>query len=133
MYDMLSTVLRYSALSAWIGVLFSDGQRWTEQRRFVLQTLRDFGFGKMAIEDTIRDELRDMVSHFEGESARGAINPQIQLMRSVGNIICALVFGQRMGGVDKDFDRIAYALTNDVVATTDIRFFILSKYEPRSP
>ena len=28
------------------GIVFSQGQAWSEQRRFTLKTLRDFGFGK---------------------------------------------------------------------------------------
>ena len=111
-----------------IGVVFSDGKRWNEQRRFALHTLRDFGFGKMALEDSIRDELHDMISSFEKDSARGAVDPRMQLMRSVGNVICALVFGQRMGGVDPEFDRMADIINNDVVGTTDFRFLILLKY-----
>ena len=28
------------------GIVFNDGKEWSEQRRFTLRTLRDFGFGK---------------------------------------------------------------------------------------
>ena len=81
----------------------------------------------MAIEDTIRDELHDMVTFFEKEKHCGAIDPRLQLMRSVGNVICALVFGQRMGGVDEDFDRAANIINNEIIPTTDLRFLILVK------
>ena len=35
------------------GVLLSDKKTWTEQRRFTLRALRDFGFGKegMSVND----------------------------------------------------------------------------------
>ena len=82
----------------------------------------------MALEQTIRDELRDMIAVFEREGALGPLNPQLQLMRSVGNVICALVFGQRMGGVDKEFDHAVDAITNDVVATADARSALFLAY-----
>lgn len=110
-----------------IGLLLSDGSRWNEQRRFALHTLRDFGFGKMAIEETIREELHDMLNFFEKESVRGAVDPRLQLMRSVGNVICALVFGQRMGGVDADFDRAVNIINNDLIQATDFRFLFFVK------
>ena len=40
--------------SDWVpGIIFSRGRAWTDQRRFTLRVLRDFGFGKSSMEDTI--------------------------------------------------------------------------------
>ena len=33
------------------------GDTWTEQRRFTLRALRDFGFGKAGMEEVIMEEL----------------------------------------------------------------------------
>ena len=44
--------------SDWVpGIIFSRGKAWTDQRRFTLRVLRDFGFGKSSMEDTIVDEV----------------------------------------------------------------------------
>lgn len=40
------------------GVLFSEGKTHQEQRRFMLTTLRDFGFGKSNMESFINEEVR---------------------------------------------------------------------------
>ena len=39
------------------GVFFSEGKTHQEQRRFMLTTLRDFGFGKSDMESLINDEV----------------------------------------------------------------------------
>ena len=39
------------------GVLFSEGKTHQEQRRFMLTTLRDFGFGKSNMESFINEEV----------------------------------------------------------------------------
>lgn len=36
------------------GVVQTSGERWREQRRFALHTLRDFGMGKNQMEDRVR-------------------------------------------------------------------------------
>lgn len=105
--------LKVKATSILVGIAFAEGSLWSEQRRFALHTLRDLGFGKRAFEDTIRDELRDLLSFFEQQSK--PVNPKTGLTRSVGNVICALVFGQRMGGVDKEYDAAANLITNSIV------------------
>ena len=33
------------------GIVYGDGRKWREQRRFTIATLRDFGFGKSSMED----------------------------------------------------------------------------------
>ena len=40
------------------GIVYGDGRKWREQRRFTIATLRDFGFGKSSMEDLGRDSLQ---------------------------------------------------------------------------
>lgn len=47
------------------GIIFADGASWAEQRRFVLKTLRDFGFGKGSMESLIKDEVFDLVEYLK--------------------------------------------------------------------
>ncbi|XP_011310802.1 probable cytochrome P450 303a1 [Fopius arisanus] len=44
------------------GVLVTDGILWTEQRRFVLRHLRDFGFGKNNMATLIEEETKYLVN-----------------------------------------------------------------------
>ncbi len=36
------------------GIFFSNGKEWQEQRRFALKNLRDFGFGKLSMEELVQ-------------------------------------------------------------------------------
>ena len=40
------------------GVAFSEGKTHQEQRRFMITTLKDFGFGKSNMESIINKEVR---------------------------------------------------------------------------
>lgn len=42
-----------------LGIFFTEGQHWFEQRRFVLRYLRDYGFGRRydSLEREIQTEL----------------------------------------------------------------------------
>ena len=42
------------------GYIQSQGEEHKEQRRFALRHLRDLGFGKSALEQTIHEEIKDL-------------------------------------------------------------------------
>lgn len=47
------------------GIIMTEGQLWSEHRRFVLRHLRDFGFGKSSMEQLIKNEVYDLVAAME--------------------------------------------------------------------
>ena len=47
------------------GVLFSDGKTHKEQRKFMLTSLREFGFGKSEMESIINDEVSHLCEDAE--------------------------------------------------------------------
>jgi hypothetical protein len=50
------------------GVLMSGGNYWKEQRRFILRTLRDFGFGKSSMESLITEEMQKLCEKLKTDS-----------------------------------------------------------------
>ena len=118
--------------SSYAGIIVADGPRWVEQRRFSLQVLRDFGFGRFVMEDAIRAELADLVAFITASSTQHQlilncaqtskipnqltpIDPSSLLNRSIANVISQLVFGARLGGNDPGFERAADYINNVMI------------------
>ena len=68
---------------------------WTEQRRFTLKTLKEFGFGKSGMEEMIREELNEFVPFLLEESKSGSISVMNLFNISILNIIWRIVNGSR--------------------------------------
>lgn len=61
--------VRARAYGQRLGIFFSDGQHWVEQKRFFLRNMRDFGFGRryQRMEQVLREEAEDLVALGRGE------------------------------------------------------------------
>nr|WAQ80658.1 methyl farnesoate epoxidase/farnesoate epoxidase [Tigriopus japonicus] len=53
------------------GIGFSNGINWTEQRRFTLHKLRDFGFGKANLERVVEDQAEMLCQRLKELTANG--------------------------------------------------------------
>ncbi|CAJ1057471.1 cytochrome P450 2J6-like [Xyrichtys novacula] len=88
-----------------LGIGFTNGQMWKQQRRFTLSTLRHFGLGKKSLESIILDEFTHClinVQSYEGKP----FNPHLIINNAVSNIICSLVFGHRFEYDDEKFKQL---------------------------
>ncbi|XP_075043080.1 cytochrome P450 2G1-like [Mixophyes fleayi] len=98
------------------GVVFGNGKRWMDLRRFSLTTLRNFGMGKKTIEERIQEEASFLVAEIRSQTEK-SIDPSTLLMQCVSNIICSIVFGNRFEYDDESFQKL---LTMLHVATKDM-------------
>ncbi|MED6241896.1 hypothetical protein ATANTOWER_029586 [Ataeniobius toweri] len=88
-----------------LGVIFSNGNIWKQQRRFTLSTLKYLGFGKKSLEPVILDEFRHCAQEFRGYKGK-PVNPHLIINNTVSNIICHLVFGHRFEYGDERFIKL---------------------------
>ena len=74
------------------GIADSHGKVWKEQRRFALQHLKDFGFGKASMEAQIQEEIQEFTSDLnnkinENEAIDFGVSFNITVMSVLSRII----------------------------------------------
>ncbi|XP_064647300.1 cytochrome P450 2U1-like isoform X2 [Lineus longissimus] len=115
------------------GVLGSNGQAWKEQRRFTLSVLRDFGMGKIMIQEKIQEEATGLLRELEQYNNKN-IDLKLLLTMSVSNIICSIVFGQRYEYNDDEFRNclkmVNFSVTKARLATLATDVFPFLQYLP---
>uniref|UniRef100_A0A803TM27 Uncharacterized protein n=1 Tax=Anolis carolinensis TaxID=28377 RepID=A0A803TM27_ANOCA len=87
------------------GIVFSNGERWKQLRRFTVTTLRNFGMGKGRMEEKIQVETLCLVEEFN-KTEGNPFNPMLLLNWAVANIISSILFGKRFEYSDAQFFRL---------------------------
>ncbi|XP_062409317.1 cytochrome P450 2F3-like [Sardina pilchardus] len=93
------------------GLIFSNGERWLQLRRFTLSTLKDFGMGRKKMEQWIQEESTHLLESLR-QTKMAPFDPMFVLSRAVSNVICALVFGQRFSYDDVNFLRLLQIISS---------------------
>ncbi|XP_030074508.1 cytochrome P450 2G1-like [Microcaecilia unicolor] len=87
------------------GILTTNGERWKQLRRFALTTMRNLGMGKRSIEERIQEEAQFLVEELR-KTKGSSFDPTFYLSRSVSNVICSIVFGNRFDYEDEEFVKL---------------------------
>ncbi|XP_046567705.1 cytochrome P450 2D26-like [Haliotis rubra] len=104
----------YSTLrEAIVCVVGTSGELWREQRRFALNTLREFGAGRNIMEDKIHEEISQFIEAFEAEQGQGFDCKRL-VCNAVSNVICSTVFGKRFEYTDPLFITFLKAMDENV-------------------
>ncbi len=91
------------------GVILSNGPTWVEQRRYALHVLRDLGFGRNSMEETIRDEVDQLCRHLEKEEGK-AINIRNYFNIAVLNSLWSITTNEKLEYDDPKLQKIVYTL-----------------------
>ncbi|XP_046543535.1 cytochrome P450 2J4-like [Haliotis rubra] len=94
------------------GVILSSGQQWKALRRMSLHAMRDFGMGKISMEDKMQDEVKVIIGVMS-ENEKKPIALHKYLAMATSNIICNIIFGSRFEYEDEQFQNMLQLL-NDV-------------------
>ncbi|KAH0631502.1 hypothetical protein JD844_005846 [Phrynosoma platyrhinos] len=94
------------------GVIFSNGERWKQLRRFSLTIMRNFGMGKKTIEERIKEESQFLLEEFRKTNGK-PFNPTYYLNRAVANVISSILFGDRFDYENEIFQGLT-VIANDI-------------------
>jgi len=98
------------------GIIMTDGKVWMEQRRFVLKTLRDFGFGKKSMESLVHDEVTELI-----ESLKKDVNKPIHIDGrfniAVFNALWTIVAGERYSHSESKVQQLIHGLSSSMEDT----------------
>uniref|UniRef100_A0A915D4W1 Cytochrome P450 n=1 Tax=Ditylenchus dipsaci TaxID=166011 RepID=A0A915D4W1_9BILA len=65
--ELVELVVIQNCLGGHNGIVQVQGEKWREQRRFTLHTLRDFGLGRSSMQHNILTQVDSLIHHFQSQ------------------------------------------------------------------
>ncbi|OXA41087.1 Methyl farnesoate epoxidase [Folsomia candida] len=84
------------------GIINTESEHWEELGRFTLRQLRDFGFGKNSMEDSIMLEVNDLIKGLKAANGKPVSNVKERLLLAVVNALWAICTGIRHKHNDRE-------------------------------
>ena len=112
------------------GVLQSQGRMWREQRRFLLRNLRDFGFGKSEMEDTLLDEIEKLCNEYAKNVGKPTCLDNT-LNVSILNALWAILVGEKLPLNDPKILKIVSAFNTAIKESKGFSKFIFLLPHPK--
>ena len=94
------------------GIIFTHGKYWQDQRRFLLRTLRDFGFGKSSMEDLILEESEKLNKMIANKMLNYPVDLGQTFNVSVFNALWVIMVGEKFELDDPELKTIVETLQN---------------------
>uniref|UniRef100_A0A915PPI1 SXP/RAL-2 family protein Ani s 5-like cation-binding domain-containing protein n=1 Tax=Setaria digitata TaxID=48799 RepID=A0A915PPI1_9BILA len=115
------------------GIILSQNERWSQQRRFALKVFRDFGMGKNMMEQKIRHYADTLVQHLKKEIEDGGLKTAVTDLHlpitfCVGNIIQDLVLGKNCQYGDQEFLRFKKLIDSTLKDFVSIPMLLVDRY-----
>ncbi|XP_064230161.1 cytochrome P450 2C19-like [Aotus nancymaae] len=111
------------------GIIFSNGNRWKEIRRFSLMTLRNFGMGKRSIEDRVQEEAHCLLEELRKTKALPC-DPTFLLGCAPCNVICSIVFHEHFDYKDQQFLNLMGRLNENIKIVSTPWIQICNSFPP---
>nr|XP_020042945.1 cytochrome P450 2C3-like isoform X2 [Castor canadensis] len=116
-------------ISQGLGVVFSNGDRWKQTRRFSLMVLRNMGMGRKTVEEQIQEEALCLVDAIKKTNG-SPCDPSFLLACVPCNVISSIIFQNRFDYDDKKlYSLIEYFHDNIRILSTH---WILEKHNKKS-
>ncbi|XP_055947389.1 cytochrome P450 2J1-like [Argiope bruennichi] len=110
-------------ISDGLGVTQEEGPSWKEHRRYFLQTVKNFGFGKMEIEGTIHEEIKILKEDLLKAQGQPT-DIGFHVTYAVNSVIVQVMFARKFEKYGPIFPKLAKA-ANDLIAVFADRRFML--------
>ncbi|CAL8092448.1 unnamed protein product [Orchesella dallaii] len=110
-----------------LGIFSSEGELWETHRRFLLRQLRDFGFGKSAMETLIMEEVQETLQRFMQQVGKPVSQIRQTFRLAVVNSLWTILTSQRFNQDDPKLIKLAFNTTqaiNDVIESGSLVLFL---------